>query len=496
MAIKSGFFNAIYDQASGVYLPRYDASEFARRFSLYLTNGVFYSNSGALQVTASGGLKLLVAIGACNINGYEGVNEQAEEITLESADSLYPRYDGIAVRLDITNKKIDFAIIKGTASATPTKPTVDTLTRSDLVYDLMLAYVYIGAGATSVSNANITDTRGNSNVCGFVTATVTQLDTSTFWLQWQKAFEEYADKQEADFMSWWNGLKDTLATIDATALLVRQDALEAKLDSYTEYDYICNGSTDNIELTNKVQALLARTAYGACTVRVFGTFGATEPVEGAGTATNWYKWLKLGLTTAPSNNRVIVDFSNCSAINVPIKAGAYNTIISGGDIHIKGVTVVANNSTANTAVRIFDNTALPVECENSRFWITAYKESYIARHGYFKSCMASVANVIGNSYCYFTHASGLLRVEGGEYYAYTGSSNAISAVVAQTEGAGASILYAVNCPILARSSYYQTNSVYITVGASSVTDLITTLALTAVGANVRGTLALNRPNAL
>ena len=495
MAITSGFFNAVLDE-SGNYTPRYDASEFARRFSLYFTNGVFYGNSGAFQVTAGGGLKLLIAPGACNIKGYEGVNEQAEELTLENADSFYPRYDAICVRLDITNKKIDFHIEKGEASASPAIPGVDKLTRNANIYDLMLAYVYVGAGATSITNANITDCRGNSAVCGFVASTVTQLDTSTFWLQWQKAFEEYATQQETDFMTWWNGLKDTLATIDATALLLRQDALEDKVDSYTEFDYICNGTTDNVELSNKVQSLLASTTYRSCVVRVFGTFGATDPVEGAGTASNWYKWLKLGLTEGTSNTRVVVDFSNCSALNLPIKAGYYNTIISGGDIHIKGLTVVANNSTAGTAIRIFDNTALPVECENSRFWITSYKESYIARHGSFRNCRGSVANVTGNSYCFFTHASALLRVEGGEYYAYTGASGAISAVVGQTEGAGASILYAVNCPTVARASFYQTQAVNITVGVSSVTDLITTLAITAVGSNVRGTLALNRPNLL
>lgn len=495
MAITSGFFNAVLD-SSGQYVPRYSASEFARRFSLYFTNGVFYSNSGAMQITAASGLKLYAAPGACNINGYEGVNEQAEELTLESADSIYPRYDVVAVRLDITNKKIDFQIIKGEASATPTIPTVDKLTRNDLIYDLMLAYVYVEAGATTITNTNVTDTRGNSSVCGFVAATVTQLDTSTFWLQWQQAFNEYAKKQEADFNTWWDGLKTTLATIDATALLVRQDNLEAKVDKYTEYDYICNGATDNVELTNKVSALLSRSAYGSCLVRVFGTFGATEPVSGAGTATNWYKWLVLGKTDATSNTRVIIDFSNCSAINVPIKAGAYNTIISGGDIHIKGLTVVANNSTAGTAIRIFDNTSLPVEVENSRFWITSYKDSYIARHGSFKACRGSVANVTGNSYCFFTYIAGLVRLEGGEYYAYTGDSGAVSAVVGQTEGAGASILYAVNCPTLSRSSFYQSYSVYINVGVSSVTDLITTLPLVAVGSNVRGTLALNRPNML
>ena len=48
MAFTSGFFNAILDSASGQYLPRYDAAEFARKFSLYFTNGVFYGSGKSI----------------------------------------------------------------------------------------------------------------------------------------------------------------------------------------------------------------------------------------------------------------------------------------------------------------------------------------------------------------------------------------------------------------------------------------------------------------
>ena len=98
----------------------------------------------------------------------------------------------------------------------------------------MLAYVYIPAGATQNTNASITDTRGDDRVCGFVTGTVNQLSTSSFWAQWQAAFSEYAAKQEADFRTGWNGLKDTLATIDAASRVLRQDALEAKVNRILE----------------------------------------------------------------------------------------------------------------------------------------------------------------------------------------------------------------------------------------------------------------------
>ena len=493
MAFKHGFFNAVYDSTAGDYYPRYDAGEFARRFSLYFTNGVFYNASNALQITAGNGLQIRAGAGAVNINGYDGVNEQAENIQLESADAFYPRYDIITARLDISNKWIGFNVIKGEAVQSPSIPNVDNLVRSSLQYDLMLAYIYIPAGATAITNANITDTRGDSTVCGFVTGTVNQLDTTNFWTQWQSAFNQYASEQEAEFNAWWSGLKDELATINATALMLRQDALEERVNEIHKYDYVCNSVNDNVLLSEKVQELLEQNGFGSVVVNVYGAFGATDPIEGNGTATSWYKWLMLGISGTPTN-KVTVDFSNCTALNIPIKSGKYNTIISGGNVHIKGLTLSLYETNAGTAIRVFDNSTAPVVCENSHIEITGYQNSTIAPAGSFIDCRATVRNVKGNSFCYSTAQQGLLRVERGEYRAYTADASAVSAVCGQVSAPGGSVLHAVNCPAIVEAGYIQTNALYILGGVASVSDLITTLPIVATGADVRGTLALNRPN--
>lgn len=493
MAFKHGFFNAVYDSNAGDYFPRYEASEFARRFSLYFTNGVFYNASTALQVTAGVGMEVRANAGAVNINGYDGVNEQAEKLSISASDPFYPRYDIISVRLDITNKKIGFVVTKGEAVQNPAIPNVDMLERSSLRYDLMLAYVYVPAGATAITNANITDTRGNSAVCGYVTGTVNQLDTATFWTQWQARFNEYATQQEADFTEWWNGLRARLETIDATALLNRQDDLEARLNEYHEIDYICTGENDNVHLSDLVQLLYERAGYGNAVVKVYGEFVATNPIEGAGTASSWYKWLKLG---NPNNSkiRVTVDFTNCKYFNVDIKSGAYNTIINGGGVHIKGLTVYARYTAVGTAIRIFDNSSAHILCEDSYFNITGYQNSTIAPSGTFRDCRAIVRNTEGNSFCFATAQQGLIRVERGEYKAYTADLTGVSAVCGQVSAPGGSVLHAVNCPTVAETGYIQTNALYILGGVASVSDLITTLPIVATGADVRGTLAINRPN--
>ena len=492
MAFTSGFFNAVLDGA-GQYQPRYTAAQFARKFALYFTNGVFYGNGQALQVTAAGGLKLNIAAGAANINGYEGINDAVIQIDLAAADSFYPRYDGVAVRLDLQNNNIDLHIITGVPAPSPIAPTIDSLSRNDLIYDLLLATVFIPAGATAITNANITDMRGDSSVCGFVTGTVNQISTAAFWTQWQTAFTEYANEQQAAFKVWWDGIKGVLETVDVSALILRQDDLENRFDRIAQNQYLCNGVNDNVLLSERVQALLAADKYGSVNIEVVGDFGLSQPIEGDGTATNWFKWLKLGNEIVESKTRVNIDFSNAGALTVPVKAGAYNTIISGGDIHITGLTVIADQTATGTAVRIFDNFTLPVEVRNSRFWITAYQESYIARNGLFDNCRGSVANVAGNTFCFLSHTSGLVRLIGGEYYAYTGQAAEVSAVVGQMEAAAVSIMNAVNCPSVPRGGFVQTHAVCITAGAGSITDTITILGMVATGANVRGTITANRP---
>jgi hypothetical protein len=90
----------------------------------------------------------------------------------------------------------------------------------------------------------------------------------------------------------------------------------------------------------------------------------------------------------------------------------------------------------------------------------------------------------------------LLRIEGGEYYAYTGASSAQSAVVGQSAADSVSILNAVNAPTLARSGFYQTNSVLQWAGGGilSCTDLVSALPLIVVAgiSNIRGTIAKSK----
>lgn len=270
------------------------------------------------------------------------------------------------------------------------------------------------------------------------------------------------------------------------------------LSDTNEYKYVCNGTNDNVKLSEIAQSWLnGGTDYACKKISVYGMFGCSAAYGGSGTSANPYRWFSVGLD-ADTNRRIVFDFTSCGQISLPIVRGTVNTVFHGHNAHIIGANVIVNQTGAGTTVKCFSATSGAVCAENCRFWITANKDSVIANTGTFINCRASVANLLNNSYCFLPLDGSLLRIQGGEYYAYTGSSNAQSAVVGQSAANAVSILYGVNAPTLSRSGFYQTNSIIQFAGGGTIncTDLVSALAVTVVAgsSNIRGTIAKSKPN--
>ena len=275
-----------------------------------------------------------------------------------------------------------------------------------------------------------------------------------------------------------------------------QNAVSTLADT-NEYKYVCNGTDDNVKLSQIAQTWLSGgTDYASKKISVYGTFGCSAANGGAGTSVNPYKWISVGLD-ANTNRKIIFDFSCCSPINLPIVSGTVNTVFHGYNAHIIGANVIVNQSGTNTTVKGFSSTVGAVYAENCRFWFTCYQDSVIANTGTFVNCRANVINANGNSYCFVPLDGSLLRLNGGEYYAYTGSSTAKSAVVSQNATNAVSILYGVNAPTIARSGFYQTNSIIQSAGGGlmNCTDLVSALTVTVTSdnGNIRGTIAKSKP---
>lgn len=169
----------------------YDADSFSTWLRKFFTSGVF---EGELAVTAAEGMAVEVGSGYANVDGKVRFFNSPQTVALSPANSTYPRIDTIAVERNDVNREITLKYITGQYSGNTPSPTERQWGNG--VYQLVLAQIYVGAGATSISQANISDTRPDSSLCGYVMGTVEEIDLSQILAQSQEQFAEWFDRMK------------------------------------------------------------------------------------------------------------------------------------------------------------------------------------------------------------------------------------------------------------------------------------------------------------
>lgn len=191
--MRSGFFTSVNGDRV------YSASFFAEYFASFIGNGVFPNPASNLQVIESTGMSATVRSGRAWIDGYVLFNDTNASISFDSGDPTLTRIDRVVVRLDKINRVITVVVKKGTPATVPTAP---TLQRDSDAYELGIANVRIGAGATSITQSNITDTRLNSSDCGLVHATVEKIDTTAIFNQFEAWYAQKKTDYDSDISTW------------------------------------------------------------------------------------------------------------------------------------------------------------------------------------------------------------------------------------------------------------------------------------------------------
>ena len=217
---------------------KYNADSFETWLKPFFISGVF---AGTLQVTAQNTPDMTVKVspGFANLNGKPGYWPDTNTLSLETASGVYSRIDTIVLRRDNTNRQISLEVVTGVASASP-QPTAPQ--RTSDIFELVLAQILVGVGVTEITAANITDTRTDSTICGYVTATVDQMDFDQFKTQfdgWVADFEaseeEWQDDTMAAFAAWFEEIRGQLDEDAAGHLQNEIDDLQASLDSIIQY---------------------------------------------------------------------------------------------------------------------------------------------------------------------------------------------------------------------------------------------------------------------
>ncbi len=560
MAEKSGFFNAL--SVNGEYDRKYNANDYSDNLAVIIGNGVLRSAADDLRVTASG-MACTVAAGRAWINGKFYYNDAPKIFAAVTPPAGGSRWDRVMLRLDndVSARSIALRYVQGAAGNSPTKPAP---VRSGNVYELVLADILVGTNATSVTVTDtradaelcgwVYSTAGDgsffksldNDFAAWFTQTKDTLASVTLFKRYNwrttlaatgKAvafnipqFDEettfidvYVNGalvvESVDFtrsnsvLTFTNALVagteiDVRAykSIDGTGILSVADEITqlqnevAALNTTGDYDYICNGIDDNVKLSAIAKAWLeGGTDYSSKTIRVYGTFGAQAPVGGDGEMWTPYRWLDVAGDNY-ANRKIIFDFSCCSQLSFPVIAGKLNYIFYGIDAHIIGADVNVYEKGTGTTIIGFSTVAGALYAENCRFWITGDNTCKIACTGTFTNCRASVANSTGESYCFTPLTNSLLRLNGGEYMAYSGSSATTSAVVGHSASVtnAVSILNGVNAPTVERGGYYQTHSIHQYAGGGVINcrDLVSALPVNAKGTNnISGTIAKSKAKA-
>lgn len=309
---SSGFFNSVGGDR------KYTADFFSQYFADFISNGVYPNPSTMCQIIANGNMTVTEKAGNAYINGQKYKNDSDNVLAIEIADGVLNRIDRIVLRHTILDREIKAYVKKGTFASTPVAP---TLQRDADIYEIGLADIYVGAGAISITQANITDLRLNNSYCGIVHGVVIQVDTTTLFNQYQAwitekqnqfntSLIEYAaekqieiDQTEASLLADWNvwfaEVQNTLSgDVAGNLLLLIQsndddiELLQAKITAGiitpnwtgSAIPYTQTISNVNVTATNSVEISLAPTATEDETI-AFDILGLKDGGQTAGAFT-------------------------------------------------------------------------------------------------------------------------------------------------------------------------------------------------------------------
>lgn len=226
-----GFFDAnlVGEEYDRVYL----AAQFAAYFASFIGNGVYAEHSNQLQVVAMPTPQMQVSVekGQGWINGYWYENTESISLAIDVADGVLNRVDSVVLRLGFSERNMWVAVKKGTPAISPSAP---ALTRNADYYELQLATIDVPASSIKITQAQITDTRMNQNVCGWVTGVVDQLDTTTLFNQFDAWYDEHTTSWQEQFNTWFATIQGQLSGDIATKLQSQIIALNEKTDGYFE----------------------------------------------------------------------------------------------------------------------------------------------------------------------------------------------------------------------------------------------------------------------
>lgn len=190
------------------------------------TDGILPDVSTNLQVVAGSGMNVVVKAGFAIVQGCLKLEENDRTLALQASSATNDRIDTVVLRLNSNDDQryCDLYIREGTPASNPTRP---NLVRSDSVYELGLADIFVTKTITSITQSKITDTRFEKERCGVISS-LSEYDTTTIYNQVQSDLKEFKATEQADFLAWYENIKNILDENVAGHLQAEIDDINTK----------------------------------------------------------------------------------------------------------------------------------------------------------------------------------------------------------------------------------------------------------------------------
>lgn len=494
MAVKYYFFNAV--KSGETYDRTYNAEDITSYLDGVIGSGVMPYPADCFQVIAGTGMQVIVKAGTAFIDGYKLISTSDIALTVPAAEAILDRRDRVVMYCDKTNRIMGVKYKAGVANAVATPP---QLTRTQDMIEYSLAEIRVSRQATAITTSNIIDERLDSGVCGVVQGLIHQIDTGTLFEQQQATFDEFIEDSQSEFNTWFEAKKTELSSNNIIQRLDNADTEHTTIKNYInkveDYDYFANGSTDNEELSDIVQEFLTGTSDGKqMYINVYGDIGCTSPAAGTGGASDPYIWFNLG-KPAETTRRVIVDFKNTTRVTISATNNNNAVLFGGDECIIKNCQAVLNGA---VNAKFFNGKN--IYCENSQLYITATGQVIGATSGKFIDCRISCTTSSTSQACYsFNSVGDVVILERCTILAYAPTTSTAEAVAVRTAANDTNavlIMNACRCPIIARSSYKQSETIKINSGYYSLTGNMlgkaATLYQTGTGKTETGTMIISK----
>ncbi len=215
MALTCGF----YDSLNGDR--KYNAYQMSSLFDGLISDGVYAGIGTGFAVTVTSGMNIAVDSGRAWFDHTWTYNGSKYTMTLEAADALRDRIDAVVLEINSSTaaRTNTLAIVKGTAATNPVRP---TLSKSGTKKQYALAYIRVKAGATSLSQADITYVVGTGET-PYVTGVLQSVGIDAQVAQWNAEFNEWFENLKAQL----SGNIATNLQNQITALANRTTKIEA-----------------------------------------------------------------------------------------------------------------------------------------------------------------------------------------------------------------------------------------------------------------------------